>query len=47
MHVIFLTLPTHTDNTATAGSNYKEQYECEWHPIILTMYVYIIKHQYF
>ena len=24
-----------TDNTTIAGINYKEQYECEWDPMIL------------
>jgi len=28
------TLPT--DNTTVTGINYKEQYECEWDPMILT-----------
>jgi len=29
-----------TDNTIIAGINYKEQYECERDPVILTNYMY-------
>ena len=29
-----------TNNATVAGINYKEQYKCEWDPMILTNYMY-------
>jgi len=34
MYNIYVKLPT--DNTTTAGINYKELYDCQWDPMTLT-----------
>jgi len=33
--MVLISKPLITDNTTIAGINYKEQYKCEWDPMIL------------
>ena len=39
MCMVFISKTLITNNTTVAGINYKEQYKCEWDPMILTNYI--------